>query len=97
MNPHPTVRQGLHGVVGEGRAEQVATDRVRWTYSRVDAATGEYRRVGTIERLSRFLDRPEGAPLRAPVTRLRSLYETKRIELRIIWTMHVWTIVRREL
>ena len=26
VNPNATVRQGLHGVVGEGRAEQVATD-----------------------------------------------------------------------
>lgn len=29
---------------------------VEWTYSRVDPETGAYTRVGTIERLSRFLD-----------------------------------------
>ncbi|MGB1700097.1 MAG: NAD(+) synthase, partial [Nannocystaceae bacterium] len=29
---------------------------VDWTYSRVDVETGEYRRVGTIERMSRLLD-----------------------------------------
>ena len=38
---------------------------VRWTYSRVDATTGEYLRVGTIERASRFLDLPAAAPLLA--------------------------------
>lgn len=30
---------------------------VPWTYSRIDAATGSYRRVGTIERMSRLIDR----------------------------------------
>jgi NAD+ synthase len=29
---------------------------VEWTYSRIDPHTGEYTRVGTIERMSRFLD-----------------------------------------
>ncbi len=36
---------------------------VAWSYSRIDGATGEYRVVGTIERMSRFLDRDEAAPL----------------------------------
>lgn len=29
-----------------------------WTYSRIDAKTGEYRCLGTIEAMARFLDRP---------------------------------------
>lgn len=29
---------------------------VDWTYSRIDVETGEYRRVGTIERMSRLMD-----------------------------------------
>lgn len=29
---------------------------VEWTYSRINLNTGEYRKVGTIERMSRFLD-----------------------------------------
>jgi len=29
---------------------------VPWTYSRINVETGEYRKVGTIERMSRFLD-----------------------------------------
>jgi len=37
---------------------------VEWSYSRVDPRTGEYVRVGTIERMSRLLDEPLGEPLR---------------------------------
>lgn len=35
---------------------QAASGGVPWSYSRIDFATGAYRRVGTIERLSRTLD-----------------------------------------
>lgn len=37
-------------------AELKALTGIDWTYSRVDPQTGEYRYVGTIERMSRFLD-----------------------------------------
>lgn len=48
----------LHGI-GEAHtdeAELLATTGVPWTYSQVDPDGGEYTRVGTIERLSRFVD-----------------------------------------
>jgi NAD+ synthase len=37
-------------------SELLRLSGVAWTYSRVNPDTGEYTRVGTIERLSRFLD-----------------------------------------
>ncbi len=48
----------LHGI-GESHTDEDelhALTGVRWTYSRVDAGTGDYTSVGTIERASRFLD-----------------------------------------
>ncbi len=36
--------------------ELKAMTAVEWTYSRIDVETGEYTRVGTIERMSRLLD-----------------------------------------
>jgi len=66
----------LHGVgdVHNDEDELHALTGVRWTYSRINFETGEYSRVGTIERMSRLLDagfeeallgptRPEGASL----------------------------------
>ena len=44
---------------GEGHTDETELKKlsgVDWTYSRVDPKTGEYLRVGTIERMSRFLD-----------------------------------------
>jgi NAD+ synthase len=49
----------LHGV-GEAHNDEDeirAMSGVDWTYSRIDWDSGEYSRVGTIEMLSRFLDR----------------------------------------
>lgn len=48
----------LHGT-GEGHndeAELLKLSGVPWTYSRIDPETNEYIRVGTIERMSRYLD-----------------------------------------
>jgi len=45
--------------VGEAHndeAELLKSSGVPWTYSRINVDTGEYARVGTIERMSRFLD-----------------------------------------
>ncbi len=45
--------------VGEAHNDEdelKALSGLDWTYSRVDPETGEYTKVGTIERLSRFLD-----------------------------------------
>lgn len=45
--------------VGEGHNDEEELTKisgVEWTYSRVNPDTGEYVRVGTIERMSRFLD-----------------------------------------
>ncbi len=49
----------LHGVGDQHNDEDEirALSGVDWTYSRIDWQTGEYTRVGTIEMLSRFLDR----------------------------------------
>jgi len=44
---------------GEGHNDEAELKKlsgVDWTYSRVDPKTGEYLRVGTIERMSRFWD-----------------------------------------
>jgi NAD+ synthase len=48
----------LHGVgdVHNDEDEIRAWSGVDWTYSRVDMASGEYTKVGTIEIMSRFLD-----------------------------------------
>jgi NAD+ synthetase len=43
---------------------------VEWSYSRVDPKSGQYVRVGTIERMSRFLDEPLGEKLREQVNSL---------------------------
>jgi NAD+ synthase len=49
----------LHAVGDDHNDEDEirAMSGVDWTYSRIDWDTGEYTRVGTIEKLSRFLDR----------------------------------------
>ena len=48
----------LHGIGDDhnDEAELHELSGVHWTYSRIDFETGEYTRVGTIERMSRFLD-----------------------------------------
>jgi NAD+ synthase len=48
----------LHGIGDAHNDEDEirAWSGVDWTYSRVDATTGEYTKVGTIEIMSRFLD-----------------------------------------
>lgn len=51
----------LHGT-GEAHNDEdelLAISGVAWTYSRIDWDSGEYTRVGTIEMLSRLLDRHE--------------------------------------
>lgn len=50
----------LWGVGEEHNDEEELTkiSGVEWTYSRIDPDTGEYIRVGTIERMSRLLDLP---------------------------------------
>lgn len=49
----------LHGVGDQHNDEDElrALSGIEWTYSRINWDTGEYTRVGTIEMLSRFLDR----------------------------------------
>jgi hypothetical protein len=48
-----------HGIGAQHSDEDEirALSGVEWTYSRIDWDSGEYTRVGTIEMLSRFLDR----------------------------------------
>lgn len=48
----------LHAIASEHTDEQelLGMTGAPWTYSRVDAQTGAYTRVGTIETMSRFLD-----------------------------------------
>ncbi len=48
----------LHGNGNEHNDEDELFELsgVAWTYSRIDATSGEYTRVGSIERMSRFLD-----------------------------------------
>lgn len=48
----------LHGTGDQHNDEDElrALSGVDWTYSRIDAETGQYTRVGTIEMLARFLD-----------------------------------------
>ncbi len=48
----------LHGIGSEHNDEDElrALSGVSWTYSKIDFDTGEYTRVGSIERMSRFLD-----------------------------------------
>ncbi len=55
----------LHGTgdAHNDEDELLAATGVKWTYSRVDFQSGAYRIVGTIERLSRFLDQEASAPL----------------------------------
>lgn len=52
----------LHGIGSDHNDEDelLALSGVAWTYSKVDYETGEYLRVGSIERMSRFLDIPFG-------------------------------------
>jgi len=60
--PHEIIKAlptpDLWGVGDEhnDEAELTALSGVEWSYSRIDLETGEYTKVGTIERLSRFLD-----------------------------------------
>ncbi len=48
----------LHGIGNDHNDEDElrALTGVAWTYSRIDFETGEYTKVGSIERMSRFLD-----------------------------------------
>ncbi len=48
----------LHGIGEEHNDEDELRELtgVQWTYSRIDSETGDYLRVGSIERMSRFLD-----------------------------------------
>lgn len=48
----------LHGIGANHNDEDelLEASGVPWTYSRIDPVSGEYTRVGTIERMSRFLD-----------------------------------------
>lgn len=55
----------LHGV-GEAHNDEdelLALSGVRWTYSKIDAESGAYTKVGSIERMSRFLDQEQAAGL----------------------------------
>ncbi len=61
----------LHGIgdVHNDEDELHELSGVHWTYSRIDFETGEYSRVGSIERMARFLDSGSEAALfakRAP-------------------------------
>jgi len=58
----------LHGIGDDhnDEAELHELSGVHWTYSRIDFETGEYTRVGTIERMSRFLDAGFETQLFAP-------------------------------
>lgn len=55
--PSPDL-QGV-GEAHNDEDELRALTGIDWTYSRVDHKTGEYTRVGTIERMSRFMDAEE--------------------------------------
>ena len=60
--PHEIIKAlptpDLWGVGDEhnDEAELTALSGVEWSYSRIDLETGQYTKVGTIERMSRFLD-----------------------------------------
>lgn len=58
----------LHGIGSEHNDEDelLELSGVHWTYSRIDPETGDYTRVGSIERMSRFLDAGQEALLFAP-------------------------------
>jgi NAD+ synthetase len=55
----------LHGIGSDHNDEDELLELtgVHWTYSRIDADTGEYTRIGSIERMSRFLDQGHEALL----------------------------------
>ncbi|MFT5050375.1 MAG: NH3-dependent NAD+ synthetase [Chlamydiales bacterium] len=58
----------LHAIgdVHNDEDELLALTGVHWTYSRIDFERGDYTRVGSIERMSRFLDTGSEAALFAP-------------------------------
>ncbi|MFT7485516.1 MAG: NAD+ synthase [Candidatus Paceibacteria bacterium] len=55
----------LHGIGSKHNDEDELRELsgVPWTYSRIDATSGEYVRIGSIERMSRFLDTDHAAAL----------------------------------
>ena len=55
------------GEAHNDEAELTAKSGVEWSYSRVDPKTGKYVKVGTIERMSRFLDRLNNTTSGEPV------------------------------
>jgi NAD+ synthetase len=61
VEPSPDLH--ARGDAHTDEAELLAATGVEWTYSRIDPDTGAYRRVGTIEATSRFLDTPDAARL----------------------------------
>ena len=71
---------------GEGHNDEDELARlsgVEWSYSRVDPKTGKYVKVGTIERMSRFLDEPLGILLRKPMNALMDQPLYGHLELHI--------------
>lgn len=54
--PSPDLHGNAHAHNDEQELRELTG--VSWTYSRIDASTGQYTRIGTIEAMSRFLDRP---------------------------------------
>ena len=60
----------LHGTgdAHNDEDELRALTGVDWSYSRIDVDTGAYTKVGTIERMSRFMDLPAAAELLAQET-----------------------------
>lgn len=54
--PSPDLHGNAHAHNDEDELQELTG--VRWTYSRVDPKSGDYSILGTIEAMSRFLDRP---------------------------------------
>lgn len=54
----PTPDLHANGLAHNDEDELFDLSGVAWTYSRIDAQSGAYIRLGTIEAMSRFLDRP---------------------------------------
>lgn len=76
----------LHGnaQVHNDEDELRALTGVHWTYSRIDPKTGSYAILGTIEAMSRFLDRPGVSPrlFGAPAIQDRAWQELAQLALR---------------
>lgn len=54
----PTPDLHANGLAHNDEDELFEISGIAWTYSRIDPKSGEYLRLGTIEAMSRFLDRP---------------------------------------